>query len=105
MHFAKATYFGCALKGAIILEDIRQSPYAEWLEMILRDIMEQKPKQIGICMILNDGAAATAYWGDVSHADKMSMSNHMMIDGMYDVVLANADQIVAAAEEMEDDDE
>lgn len=87
------------------MEDIRQSPYAEWLEMILRGIMEQKPKQIGICMILDDGAAATAYWGEVSHADKMSMSNHMMIDGIYDVVLVNADQIVAAAEEMEEDED
>lgn len=87
------------------MEDIRQSPYAEWLEMILRGIMEQKPKQIGVCLVLDDGAAATAYWGDVSHADKLSMSNHMMVDGIYDVMLANADQIVAAAEEQEEEDE
>ena len=91
--------------GVIDLEDIRQSPYAEWLEMILRGIMEQKPKQIGICMVTDDGAAATAYWGDVSYADKMTMANHMKVDGVMDVVMANADQIVAAAEEQEEDDE
>lgn len=87
------------------MEDIRQSPYAEWLEMILRDIMELKPKQIGICMILDDGEAATAYWGEVSYADKMAMANHMTVDGVMKVVMSNADTIVEAAEEMEEEDE
>lgn len=88
------------------MEDIRESPYAEWLEMILRGIMEQKPERIGIVMMLPNGDAATAYWGEVSHMDKMTMANQMTIDGMMDVVMANADQIVEAADEdWEDEDE
>ncbi len=73
--------------------------------MLLRDIMEMKPKQIGVCMILDDGAAATAYWGEASYADKMSMANHMKVDGVMDVVMANADAIIAAAEQMEEEDD
>lgn len=67
--------------------------------------MKHKPEKIGFVMMLPDGSAATAYWGEVSHMDKMSMANNLSIDGMWDVVLANADQIVAAAEEMEEEDD
>ena len=93
-------YLGCVVKE-VFVKDIRKSPYAEWLENMLGDIMEYEPTQIGICMVLPSGAVATAYWGPVSHADKALMAYNMTLDSVMDVVTANAKDIVAASDEQD----
>ena len=84
------------------MADITKSPYAEWLEKMCESVMELQPTQIAICMVSNDGAL-TAYYGDCTPQDKAVMAYHHSVDAIYDVIRANAKDIVMAAEEQEDD--
>lgn len=79
------------------------APYAEWLEGFIENLLEFKPEKIGVCAILPDGNVLTGYYGDVFPMDKAQMGFHMNNDGVLDTVLANAKQIVSAAEEQEDE--
>ena len=84
--------------------DVRDSPYATWLEGLIKAIMEHKPATIGVCCIMDDGEAMTGYFGDVGHADKAVMAYHLQIDAITDVIKANAAELIAAAEECEEED-
>lgn len=78
--------------------DVRESPYAHFLENMIKGVMDGLPKHIGVCMLLPTGDAATIYYGDPGHQDVAVMSYHLNLDAMMGVMRANADQIVNAAE-------
>jgi hypothetical protein len=80
------------------LEDVTKSAYAEWLEEFIKDIMEYKPERIGVCMLLPNGGTYSNYFGDCGHMDKALMGYTMNLDAIMEVTTANADQILAAAE-------
>ena len=84
--------------------DVRDSPYATWLEGLIKAIMEHKPVAIGVCCLMDDGEAMTGYFGDVGHSDKAVMAYHLQIDAITDVIKANAAELIAAAEECEEED-
>lgn len=80
--------------------DVKETPYAAWLEGFIRAVMELRPTNIGIVMLLEDGRVSTAYFGgDCTHNCKAIMGYQMYIDSLMDVVKANAKQILEAAGE------
>ena len=83
--------------------DITKTPYAEFLENFIENIMELQPEKIGVSAILPDGSVLTGYYGDCGHQDKAMMGYHMTTDAMMDTVTANARQIIEAAEEGDED--
>lgn len=83
--------------------DVRKSPYAHFLENMIKGVMAEQPKHIGVCMLLPTGDAATIYYGYPSHQDVAVMSYHLSLDAMMGVVRGNADQIVNAAEDIEEE--
>lgn len=42
--------------------DIREEPYAKWLEETLREIVEMKPERICMCVMLPSGEVDTCYY-------------------------------------------
>ncbi len=85
------------------MEDVTKSAYAEWLEEFIKDIMEYKPERIGVCMLLPNGGTYSNYFGDCGHLDKALMGYTMNLDAIMEVTTANADQILAAAESAEEE--
>ena len=85
------------------MEDVTKSAYAEWLEDFIKDIMEYKPERIGVCMLLPNGGTYSNYFGDCGHLDKSLMGYTMNLDAIMEVATANADTILAAAEEAEEE--
>lgn len=84
--------------------NVTESPYAEWLEELIQMILELKPEKIGICAISPGGDVLTGYYGDCGHVDKAMMSYHMSLDAHQDVIMANAREIIDAADEEDDYD-
>ena len=85
------------------MNDVTKSAYAEWLEEFIKSIMEFKPEKIGVCALLPDGGTYTNYFGDCGHMDKALMGYTMNLDAIMEVATANADQILAAAEELDEE--
>lgn len=77
--------------------------YAEWLEDMIKEIAESQPNAIGVCAILPDRKVLTGYF-DCGHQDKAVMGYHMTADAIMDCVMANADRIVAAAAEQQNEE-
>lgn len=84
--------------------DVTQTPYAGWLEELIRTLLEIKPDKIAAVAIAPDGDVLTGYYGDCTHVDKAVMGYHLSLDATMDVVHANAKEIVEAAEEEEAED-
>lgn len=84
--------------------DVTQTPYAGWLEELIRMLMEMKPEKIAVAAIATNGEVLTGYYGDCTHVDKAIMGYHMNLDATMDVVEANAREITKAAEEQENSD-
>lgn len=80
-------------------EDIRDTPYARWLEELCELAMDTKPVVAGVCMMGEDGEVVTGYFGGATHEDKAVMAHYFNTDAMMAVVMANAGDILAAAEE------
>lgn len=85
--------------------NVTETPYAEWLEELIEMIMELKPEKVGVCAVSSEGDVLTGYYGDCGHVDKAVMGYHMTLDAHQDVTIANAREILAAAEEQEDEDD
>lgn len=81
------------------MPDIKNSPYAPWLEELIGQILEHQPVRIGLCAMLPDGNVLTGYYGEPGHQDKAVMGYHLTLDAVHDTILANAGSIVAAAQE------
>ena len=82
--------------------DVTQTPYAGWLEDLIRTLLELKPNKIAVAAIIPDGDVLTGYYGDCTHVDKAIMGYHLNLDATMDVVEANARVITRAAEEQEE---
>ncbi len=85
--------------------NIKDTPYAPWLEELIAMIMNLEPEKIGLCAITPSGDVLTCYYGDLFHTDKALMGYHMNLDATMDVIHNNAKEIVAAADEQEDEDD
>lgn len=86
-------------------EDIRETPYAHWLEKMCESVMEMKPVMACVCMMGEDATVITGYYGDMSPQDKMFMACHINMDATFEIAKANAKEIVEAAEEEDDTEE
>lgn len=85
--------------------DVRDTPYAGWLEELIETLMETKPEKIGVVALLPGGDVVTGYFGDCGHTDKAIMAHNVQLDSLMDVVTANARDIVREAERQEDEDD
>ena len=84
--------------------DVTQTPYAEFLETLVRGVVENRPEKIAVVGVMPDGEVFTgAYgsYGDCGPYDLMQMASHLIADAVLDIVKANAKDIVRAAEEQE----
>ena len=86
------------------MDDVTQSVYAEFLEELIRNIMEMQPENIGVCALLPDGSTLTQYFGGCYHTDKAVMGYTMNQDALMDVITANIKDIMAEAEEQDGED-
>lgn len=82
--------------------DVTQTPYAGWLEELIRTLLELKPDKIAAVAITPEGDVLTSYYGGCTHVDKAVMGYHMNLDATMDVVQANAGDISLEAEEEEE---
>lgn len=85
--------------------NIKDTPYAPWLEETISMLLNVEPEKIGLCAISPSGDVLTSYYGDLFHTDKALMGYHMSLDATMDVIHANARRIVEAADEQEGDDD
>ena len=76
------------------MDDVKKTPYAEWLEGMIRQIMENKPIRMGIVMVAEDGTTLTGYYGERSPEDIASMAWHLNMDAIWETVSVNADKIL-----------
>lgn len=81
------------------MNNITQSEYANWLEDLIKDIVEFKPEKIGVTFMCSNGDAHTYYYGECYPQDKATMAYLFNSDAMMDTVLMNASLIVDAADE------
>lgn len=70
------------------MDDVKMTPYAEWLEDFIREVMTCKPDRIGVCCMMEDGSRLTGYYGECSPEDKALMGMHLNADAMLDIVKA-----------------
>lgn len=84
--------------------DVAQSEYAQFLEMLIQNIMEHKPDKIAVMATMPDGMAFTAIYGDCGPYDLAQMAFHLQADAMMEIVKRNARDILAAAEEEEEEE-
>lgn len=86
------------------MEDVTKTPYAGFLEMLIKNVVELKPEKIAVTGMMEDGTVFTAVYGDMSPYDLAAMGFHMQADAMFEIVKANAREIIEAAEEEEGED-
>ena len=80
------------------MDDNGMAQYGEFLESLVRAVLELKPETILVQAIGKDGNF-TATYGDVGPFDMLRSASHMQADAMVDIVKANARDILAAEEE------
>lgn len=83
------------------MDEIKNAPYAEWLEECIRTLFCEAPVRIGLCATLEDGSTMTAYY-QCDAQDKAVFAHHIQNDVTMDVILANIDMLRDALEEDED---
>lgn len=87
------------------MSDITKTPYASFLEDVIRLIMEQEPVKIAIVTLNPDGSMLTGYYGNCDQQDKALLAHQIYSDSIMDVVKNNARMILEAADEEEYDEE
>lgn len=80
------------------MKDIRKESYAEWLEGTLRELVDLRPKSIGIVAINEDGSTGTAYF-NIRNRERWTMVQAILQDNLIDFILANADVISGILDE------
>ena len=83
--------------------DVTKTPYAGFLEALIKSVMELKPEKIAVTAMMPDGNVMTSAYGDVGPFDLMTMASMMQADAMMEIAKANAKDIIKAAEEDEDE--
>lgn len=87
------------------MDDVKKTPYAEWLEGMIRQIMENKPIRMGIVMVEEDGTVLTGYYGERSPEDIAVMAWHLNMDAIWETVSVNADKILLMGQDLMDAEE
>lgn len=84
---------------------ISNKPYAKFLAEGLNELDQRNIENFAIVGIdKNSHEVLTGYW-KCGVADKAIMATNIQADALYDTVIANANQIVRAAEEQNEDEE
>lgn len=78
--------------------DLNSVPFAKWLETILPQLCRQDAKAIAILCVNKDGTVGTGYYNAVA-GDKGTMAWQLLLDGVWDMLMANAARL---REELED---
>ncbi len=78
--------------------DLNNVPFAKWLETILPQLCRQDAKAIAILCVNRDGTVGTGYYNAVA-GDKGTMAWQLLLDGVWDMLMANAARL---REELED---
>lgn len=78
--------------------DLNSVPFAKWLETILPQLCRQDAKAIAILCVNRDGTVGTGYYNAVA-GDKGTMAWQLLLDGVWDMIMANAARL---REELED---
>ena len=86
------------------MSDITKTPYAGFLEDVIRAIMDYQPTKIAFCTLNPDGTTLTGYFGDCDQQDKAMIAHQIYSDSIMDIVRANSRMILEAAEEDYDED-
>lgn len=89
-------------------DDWTAAPYAEWLEEVIRTLVESNPLAIAIEMVTEEGLVATSYY-NVSPNDRACIIDAMHDDAREEWLISNKDFIKAILYgdddiEVEDDD-
>lgn len=85
--------------------DLNNVPFAKWLETILPQLCRQDAKAIAILCVNKDGTVGAGYYNAVA-GDKGTMAWQLLLDGVWDMIMANADRLKEELEntgEEEDD--
>lgn len=85
--------------------NVMESPYAEFLEDMIRLIMEHKPTHIAVSTLNPDDTYVTGYFGDCNQQDKALLAHSIYSDSIMDIVFANARMILETAEEASNEDQ
>lgn len=78
--------------------------YGEFLENLIRDVIDTKPKNIGVVFFSDGGEAHTHYFGECYPAEVGQMAWQLNADAFLTMAEANASAIMEAAEEEYDDE-
>ena len=81
-----------------LVPDLKDIPWAGWLEEGLRDLVGMEPQCIAISAILPGGEIYTGYWED-SCADKIQIAGYIQMDATLDMLRANGDILREVLEE------
>lgn len=86
------------------MKDVINSKYAEWLEELIRIILENEPDKIGVVFTTPEDLTFTYYYGECLPPDKALMSYWINSDATMDTIIANSKMIIESAEQEEDED-
>lgn len=80
--------------------NLKDLPYAQWLEDTIQDIVQLPVKGIAISLVLEDGSVYSNYH-NVFALDKLTVAGTIQQDAMYDSMRANG--LIKNADDEEDD--
>lgn len=83
---------------------ISDKPYGKWLSESLLELDKMNIESFAIIGITDKHETVTEYY-NCGVSDKAVMATNIHADALYDTVIANANQIVKAAKEQNEDDE
>ena len=80
--------------------NLKELPYAQWLEDTIQDIVKLPVKGIALSLILEDGSVYSNYY-KVPALDKLTIAGTIQQDSMYDSLRANG--LINDVDEEEDE--
>ena len=79
--------------------------YGEFLETVIKDILETQPENIAVVFFSDDGEAHTHYFGTCYPAEVGQMAWQLNADACLTLTQENAGLILEAAEQEDEDGE
>lgn len=80
--------------------NLKDLPYAQWLEDTIQDIVQLPVKGIAISLVLEDGSVYSNYH-NIPALDKLTIAGTIQQDSMYDSMRANG--LIKNADDEEDE--
>lgn len=81
--------------------NLKELPYAQWLEDVVQDIVKLPVKGIAISLVLEDGSVYSNYH-NIFALDKLTIAGTIQQDAMYDSMRANG--LIKDVDEDEEDE-